>query len=71
MRKNYKKNENSKKQRKEHYSINFIRSIHMLIDFLRTKKGGNHPPDIESIISKEIKQLDLGTLMFSKSDPNQ
>ncbi len=46
--------------------------IYSYVDrFSKNKKGGDHPPDIESIISKEIKRLDLENLMFSKSNPNQ
>ena len=43
-----------KKERKYYYQVNFTRLIHILRDYPRIKKGGKHPPDIESIISKEI-----------------
>ena len=49
-----KKNRNPKKERKYYYQVNFTRLIHILRDYPRIKKGGKHPPDIESIISKEI-----------------
>ena len=38
----------------------------ILRDYPRIKKGGKHPPDIESIISKEIELVRFGRINFRK-----
>ena len=49
-----------KKGRKYPYQINATRAFHNIRAFLRYKKGGKHPPDIESIIAREIEPIRLG-----------
>lgn len=58
-----------KKERKYRYQVNFTRSIHILRDYLRIKKGGKHPPDMESIISKEIEPIRPGRINSRKIKP--
>lgn len=47
-----------KSKRKYKYQINFIRSFHILREFLK-KKGGNNPP-VENLIAKEILPIRPG-----------
>ena len=49
-----------KKERKYSYQINFTRAFHNIREFLKYKKGGKNPPDIESIIAKEIEPIRPG-----------
>lgn len=56
----------SEKSRKYLYQINFTRAFHNIRTFLKYKKGGKHPPDIESIIAKEIEPIRPG-----RSDPRK
>ena len=58
-----------KKERKYQYQVNFTRSIHILRSFLRINKGGKHPPDIESILSKEIEPIRHGRTNSRKIKP--
>lgn len=58
-----------KKERKYQYQVNFTRSIHILREFLKIKKGGKHPPDIESLISKEIEPIRPGLINSRKIKP--
>ena len=60
---------NNQKERKYQYQVNFTRSIHILRSFLRIKKGGKHPPDIESILSKEIEPIRHGRTNSRKIKP--
>lgn len=48
------------------YKINASRAFHNLKNYLRIKKGGKEPPDIEAIISKEIEPVRPG-----RSDPRK
>ena len=50
----------SKKERKYSYQINFTRDFNNIREFLKYKKGGKHPPDIESTIAKEIEPIRPG-----------
>ena len=50
----------SRRKRKYSYQINFTRAFHNIREFLRYKKGGKLPPDIESIIAKEIEPIRPG-----------
>lgn len=50
----------SKRKRIYSYQINFTRAFHNIREFLKYKKGGKHPPDIESIIAKEIEPIRPG-----------
>jgi len=54
------KPKNSKRKRIYSYQINFTRAFHNIREFLKYKKGGKHPPDIESIIAKEIEPIRPG-----------
>lgn len=49
-----------KKKRKYDYQVNFTRSFHIIREYLRIKKGGKHPPDIESILIREIEPVRPG-----------
>lgn len=46
-----------KKSAKYIYQINCTQAFHNIRTFLRYKKGGKKPPDIESIIAKEIEPI--------------
>ena len=59
----------SKKERKYQYQVNFTRAVHILRSFLKIKKGGKHPPDIESILSKEIEPIRPGLTNSRKIKP--
>lgn len=56
-------------ERKYSYQLNITRSIHILRNYLRIKKGGKHPPDIESIICKEIEPIRPGRTNSRKIKP--
>lgn len=58
-----------KKERKYHYQVNFTRSVHILRSFLRIKKVEKHPPDIESILSKDIEPIRQGRSSSRKIKP--
>lgn len=47
------------RKRKHIYQINFTRAFHLIKSFLRKIKSGIKPPDIESIIEKEIEPVRL------------
>lgn len=49
-----------KKERKYSYQINATQAFHNIRAFLRYKKGGKHPPDIEAIIAREIEPIRPG-----------
>ena len=58
-----------KKQKKERlylYAINSTRAFHNIRIYLKRKRGGKKPPDIESIISNEIEPIRPG-----RSDPRK
>jgi len=57
------------KKRKYTYQINFTRAVHLLRTYLRIKKGGKHPPDIESIIAKELEPIRPGRKNSRKIRP--
>ena len=48
------------KKRKYDYQVNFTRTFRILREYLRIKKGGKHPPDVESIIIREIEPIRPG-----------
>lgn len=50
----------SKKKCIHKYQINFTRAFHSIRCFLKTKKGEQNSPDIESIIAKEIEPIRPG-----------
>lgn len=56
----------AKKKRVYEYQINFTRAFHNIRIFLKHKKGGTRPPDIESMIAKEIEPIRPG-----RSDPRK
>lgn len=41
------------KDRKYEYQLNYVRAFHIIRNYLK-EKGGKNPPDIESLIAKEI-----------------
>ena len=41
------------KDKKYGYQINYVRAFHIIRNYLK-EKGGKNPPDIESLIAKEI-----------------
>ena len=41
------------KDRKYEYQLNYVRAFHIIRHYLK-EKGGKNPPDIESLIAKEI-----------------
>lgn len=55
-----------KKSRKYLYAINSTRAFHNIRIFLKRKRGGQRPPDIESIIANEIEPVRPG-----RSDPRK
>ena len=56
----------SKKDRKYPYAINSTRAFHNIRIFLKRKKGGQRPPDIDTIIANEIESIRPG-----RSDPRK
>lgn len=54
------KSKQSKKKCIHKYQINFTRAFHSIRCFLKTKKGEQNSPDIESIIAKEIEPIRPG-----------
>lgn len=55
-----------KKERIHIYAINSTRAFHNIRIFLKLKRGGKRPPDIESIIANEIEPVRPG-----RSDPRK
>ena len=58
-----------RKQKKERiymYAINSTRAFHCVRTYLKKKRGGKRPPDIESIITNEIEPIRPG-----RSDPRK
>ena len=55
-----------KKERIYKYAINSTRAFHNIRIYLKRKKGGKKPPDIESIIANEIEPIRPG-----RSDPRK
>ena len=51
---------NNKKNRKYGYQVNFTRAFHIIKAYLKKIKSGCEPPNIESIIEKEIEPIRLG-----------
>lgn len=47
----------ARKERKYIYAINSTRAFHNIRIYLRMKRGGQRPPDIESIIAHEIEPI--------------
>lgn len=45
--------EEPEKDRKYEYQLNYVRAFHIIRNYLK-EKGGKNPPDIESLIAKEI-----------------
>lgn len=54
------------KKRKYAYQMNFTRAFHTIRTFLKNKKGDKKPPDIESILAKEIEPIRL-----NRNDPRK
>ena len=48
------------------YAINSTRAFHNIRIYLKLKRGGRRPPDIESIIANEIEPIRPG-----RSDPRK
>ena len=46
------------KGRKYEYQLNYVRAFHIIRNYLK-EKGGKNPPDIESLIAKEILLLSM------------
>ena len=55
-----------KKERIHDYAINSTRAFHNIRIYLKKKRGGKRPPDIESIITNEIEPIRPG-----RSDPRK
>ena len=51
---------NNKKNRKYGYQVNFTRAFHIIKAYLKKIKSGCEPPNIESIIEKEIEPIRPG-----------
>lgn len=60
------KPKSSKKERKYTYAVNSTRAFHNIRLYLKQKRGGKKPPDIESIIANEIEPIRPG-----RSDPRK
>lgn len=56
----------AKKERIHIYAINSTRAFHNIRIFMKKKRGGKRPPDIESIITNEIEPIRPG-----RSDPRK
>ncbi len=56
----------SKKDRKYLYAINSTRAFHNIRTYLKKKRGGQEPPDIEAIIANDIEPIRPG-----RSDPRK
>ena len=56
----------SKKDRKYLYAINSTRAFHNIRTYLKKKRGGQKPPDIEAIIANDIEPIRPG-----RSDPRK
>lgn len=50
----------TKKERHYRYAINSTRAFHNIRIYLKLKRGGRRPPDIESIIANEIEPIRPG-----------
>lgn len=50
----------SKKERKYAYAINSTRVFHNIRIYLKKLKGGQKPPDIETIIANDIEPIRPG-----------
>lgn len=50
----------NRKNRKYVYQVNFTRAFHIIKKYLKKIKSGTEPPDIESIIEKEIEPIRFG-----------
>lgn len=56
----------SRKKRKYAYAINSTRAFHNIRIYLKRKRGGKKPPDIETIIANDIEPIRPG-----RSDPRK
>ena len=56
----------SKKERKYVYAINSTRAFHNIRTYLKRKRGGQKPPDIETLIVNDIEPIRPG-----RSDPRK
>ncbi len=56
----------SRKERKYAYTVNSTRAFHNIRIYLKRKRGGKKPPDIETIISNDIEPIRPG-----RSDPRK
>ena len=63
--------QHSKKYVIYQYQINFTRAFHNIRTFLKYKKGGNQPPDIESILAKESEPIRPGLSTPRRVRPQQ